>query len=221
MKHIYLFPGLGADARLFDNSHIEGVEKHVIQYVPPEKDETIQAYCQRLKVQIGHAKPLFLGVSLGGLLAIELAEMLEVEQLFIISSIKSAQEKPLDLRIFKKLPVYRWISADIVKQMAGIASKYFGMHDDQSFQLFKTMLLDTNDDFLTWGMEQVVQWDRPEPPANIVHIQGEYDAIFPPKYLKEPFYLIKGGAHFMAFDKGQEISNLIEKVIQDLVVKEN
>lgn len=217
-KHIYLFPNLGADFRIFQRLKIEGVETHAIHCVPPLSGESIRDYCERLKVQIGHKRPIFLGGSFGGILAIELAQLMDVEQIILVASIKSALEKPLDMRFFQKLPLYRLISADSVKSFVKLGSRFFSMEDATGFDLYKTMLLDTDDDFLMWGMQQVVQWKRETPPPNIVHIQGDRDEIFPHKYLQEPFHLIEGGRHFMVYDRAEEISALISDILREQAV---
>jgi len=189
-----------------------------IHYVPPLPKESILDYCGRLKVQIGHERPIFLGGSFGGILAIELAQLMEVEQLILVASIKSALEKPLDMRFFKKLPLYRLIPAESIKKFVKLGSRFFSMEDATGFDLYKTMLLETDDDFLTWGMQQVVQWKRETPPPNLVHIHGDKDEVFPLRYLQKPFYVIEGGQHFMLYDRAEEIGALVSAILREKTI---
>ena len=94
MQHVYCISGLGADERIFCKLDIPGSTFHFIQWIQPETAEDIYAYAGRLKEQIVHDHPVLMGVSFGGMMAIELAKIFPVDKVVLISSIKSANELP-------------------------------------------------------------------------------------------------------------------------------
>jgi hypothetical protein len=48
-----------------------------------------------------------------------------------------------------------------------------------------------------------------------VHIHGTADRLFPPKKLT-PDYWIKGGGHFMVWNRAEEVSEILKEVIEQL-----
>jgi pimeloyl-ACP methyl ester carboxylesterase len=94
MKKIYLFPGLGADERVFVNLDLSGFEPVFIQWIQPLKNETIEAYALRLTEQIPDENPSLIGVSFGGMIAVEVAKHIPAEKVILISSAKNGNEIP-------------------------------------------------------------------------------------------------------------------------------
>src|SRR5688572_1101768 len=100
MQHVYCISGLGADERIFCKLNVPGSTFHFVQWIQPQTEENIDAYAGRLRQQIVHDRPVLMGVSFGGMMAIELAKILPVDKVVLISSIKSANELPAWMRIF-------------------------------------------------------------------------------------------------------------------------
>src|SRR5690349_4085773 len=95
--HIYLIPGLGADSRLFGRIQWpEGYSVTSLRWIEPaDTDEPISEYARRMRGQLDSSTPFILiGVSLGGIMAIEIARYMKPEKIIIISSIKHRREKP-------------------------------------------------------------------------------------------------------------------------------
>ena len=105
--HIYLISGMGLDERLFFKMNINAPNIHHINWIEPLSKEDIEDYARRMMQQIKHRGNIILiGVSFGGMMAIELSKILRVEQVIIISSIKQKEELPSLLKISKYFPVY-------------------------------------------------------------------------------------------------------------------
>ncbi|MCC6838309.1 MAG: alpha/beta hydrolase, partial [Bacteroidia bacterium] len=85
--NIYCIPGMGVNERLFRNLKLEGCRIHYIKWLTPFKNETLQQYAIRLSEQIDQSQPFCLiGVSFGGLCAIEISKKLNPAQTFLVSS---------------------------------------------------------------------------------------------------------------------------------------
>src|SRR5436190_24391081 len=102
MKHIIFFPGLGSDERLFRYIDLNGSRKQFIKWLKPVKNETLQSYLLKIKEQITiDEPPVVVGVSLGGIMAMELRELMPVEKTIIISSVKMRAEMPAVLSLVR------------------------------------------------------------------------------------------------------------------------
>ena len=95
-EHICLIPGLGVDERLFKYLTLAPeIKQTVIQWIAPLPNEKLGHYASRLLAQVPVTDNLILlGVSFGGILAIELAKLLKPTLVIIISSIKNCHELP-------------------------------------------------------------------------------------------------------------------------------
>src|SRR5438046_2594666 len=96
MKTIYCFPGQGSDKRIFDSLTISpDYQVKVIEYGTPQKHATMNSFARELAKQIDTTKPfVLLGVSLGGMICVELSEILKPEKTILISSAKNRNELP-------------------------------------------------------------------------------------------------------------------------------
>ena len=89
---IYGISGLGADERVFQYLEI-GEEIEVLKWIVPEKNENIVAYSKRLANQINTKEDFILiGVSFGGMIAVELGKIINPEKIILISSAETKNE---------------------------------------------------------------------------------------------------------------------------------
>lgn len=211
MKDIYLLSGLGADKSVFEYLDLKAFRTHPIAWLAPKKDETVPEYAGRLIGQIKTKKPILIGVSFGGILAIEIGKQIEAERIIIISSIKCKTDLPRPLRIAGFLKINKLIPADALNKPNGILFWFFGVQTDHDKNLLSDIVKRTDPGFLDWGISSITRWDNNICPDNVVHIHGTDDRIFP---LQEPDYTIDGGGHFMIVNRCKEISRILLKLLQ-------
>ena len=94
-QKIYLIGGLGVDERVFETMHFKNLEKKVVKWIEPLPKETLTNYCKRLLPQLDTPNPIIAGVSFGGMVAHEIATLIPIKQVILISSVRSYQEMPL------------------------------------------------------------------------------------------------------------------------------
>ncbi|MCH5600901.1 alpha/beta hydrolase [Niabella ginsengisoli] len=102
-RRIYCIPGFGADEKIFDNLKIENSELVFINWLKPLPRETYQAYVARMAEKITDENPIIIGVSFGGMVALEIDKNRPVKQIILISSVKNTNELPLKWRLIGKL----------------------------------------------------------------------------------------------------------------------
>jgi surfactin synthase thioesterase subunit len=110
-KDVYLFPGQGADKRLFSKIAFDSTfNVNYITYPIPGKNETLEQYSARFISQIDTTRTFILiGVSMGGMICTELHDKIKPEKTIVISSAKSYHELPKKYTIQRKLRLNRII----------------------------------------------------------------------------------------------------------------
>ncbi|WP_276373085.1 alpha/beta hydrolase [Chryseolinea sp. H1M3-3] len=99
MKKVFLLSGLGADKRVFDFLDLEDFSVEHVVWVKPLSKESMADYAKRLLPQITGEKPILVGVSFGGMIAIEIAKLISVEKVIQISSAQSSAAIPSFLKV--------------------------------------------------------------------------------------------------------------------------
>lgn len=212
-KDIYFVSGLGADERVFRLLKFEGYRPVHIRWLEPERGEALADYASRLTAQIQSDCPVIVGLSFGGLIAVEMAKQIEVEKVILISSAKQVEEIPFYYRLFRWLPIHRVFPfKTLLWAVYWLAYWIFGTETAEERQLLKTILLDTDPHFLKWALHRVVIWNNEAIPKNLCHIHGLRDRIFP-IWFARPDYVLERGGHLMILNRAARISTLLEEII--------
>ncbi|NCQ71787.1 MAG: alpha/beta hydrolase [Microcystis aeruginosa W13-16] len=211
MKNIYLISGLGADDRVFKNLNFYSNKPKVIHWIKNKKNENLKEYCLRLSDQIKNKNELVLiGVSFGGIVAIELSKILKTEKLVIISSIKLASEKPILYNLAKFSRILNLIPSQIFNFHSFIIDFLFDVNSNEEKKLIKEFIRNNDSDFLKWSLKEILKWENRQFPSNIIHIHGEKDKLFPFRKIHNRIS-IKDGGHFMILNKHNEISSILKE----------
>jgi pimeloyl-ACP methyl ester carboxylesterase len=211
MKDIYLLSGLGADKSVFEFLDLKGYRTHAVEWVAPNEDESVPGYAARLLSQIKVKKPILIGVSFGGILAIEIGKHIETEKIIIISSIKCKTDLPRPMRIAGFLKINKLIPADALQKPNGVLFWFFGVDSEHDKNLLGDIVKRTDPGFIDWGISSITTWQNEICPDNVIHIHGTEDRIFP---IQEPNYTIEGGGHFMIVNRCKEISKILLKELK-------
>lgn len=214
MKNIYLFSGLGADHRAFKKLDFSGYNFTFVEWIKPEKNETIDGYAKRLLKQIETENPILIGLSFGGVMAIEVSKHIKTEKLIIISSIKKRADTPVYYKWIAKLGLHKLAPAKFYKKHNFITNWVFGVQGKEDKETLYQILKDTDACFLKWAMQQMFNWQNTSIRNNLVHIHGTKDRILPAKKAK-PDIIIENGGHLMVLNKAEEISHYIRKIISN------
>ena len=212
-KTIYLIPGVGANDKVFQNLDLGDYEIVHLKWPKHKKNETIQSYVKKLLPQIKpDTQPILIGLSFGGIVAIELAKLINPFRVILISSIKTHHERPLKLMFLNSLKFHRLLPGKLVVQFRFWLNWLLGKLSAEEWELVELMIREANIEFNEWAVDQVIHWHNEEVPDNLVHIHGTSDRIFPSFYVHKAIW-IKGGSHFMAVNRAKEISKIILKEI--------
>lgn len=211
-KELYIFSGLGADERLFQNLDFAGYNPVFIVWIAPRANETIEHYASRLLERIKSPKPILIGLSFGGMMAMEVSKLIDTEQIILISSAKTNNEIPFYYRIGGRIGIHKILPYSFLKHSNFVTNWFFGAASAFDKQLLKQILLDTDPVFLKWAIDKVVRWTNGSYPKNLIHIHGSRDRILPARYVKWDEIILDGG-HFMVLNRSVEVNALLRRYL--------
>ena len=212
-KRIYCISGLGADQRVFTKLKFKGYQPVYLDWLPPNQQESLADYAQRLAANIEDQEPILIGLSFGGMVATEIAKQIEVKQAILISTVKITPENPWYFRLFRWLPIHRLIPfKSLLWLVYWLINWFFSLETTEERKLLKAILIDTDAKFLKWAINQAIFWQNEIIPDHIYHIHGTGDRIFPLTFV-EPDITIDKGGHFMIMNRADKISQIIDELL--------
>lgn len=211
-KEIYIFSGLGADERVFQKLDFSGHKITFIKWIVPKKDETIEQYAKRLREQIPTTKPILIGLSFGGIMAVEVAKQITTEKVILIASAKTKREIPFYYRIAGTLRIHKLLPTALLKKSNAITNWIFGAESISDKALLKQILIDTDPLFLRWAIDKIARWKNQHEPHKLIHIHGTNDKILPFRFVKNVIK-VEGGGHFMTLNKADELNRILKQVL--------
>lgn len=204
---LIFLPGLHGDPRIFRElvryfSHAE-----VIEWITPQRRESITNYAARLAQTIGNVDgAIVVGVSFGGVIAQEVAVRQGAKSCVIISSIRNPSELPPHYRVGRmvaRLPVENLLAS------AEVVSSYLPRFIRSRSKPAVATRNGNRAAWNRWAIGAVLRW---EPTASselkITHIHGDRDATFPIRYVY-PDVTISGGGHLIALTHAKPIAEVI------------
>ena len=208
MKTLYLIPGTGADHRFFSRLKLN-VNTQVIEWTEWRNAQTIHEYAEVLSLQINTEESYgILGVSFGGMLAVEMSKFLNPEKLILVSSAKSYKELPFMVSLARRVGAHYLISPWLIKIMP-FAGKIFSVSKKDK-RFFDKMIDATPKEHLKKTIRSILCWENTVIPSEVIHIHGSHDKVIPIKKIIRPT-AIKGGGHFMVYNMANEVSEIINK----------
>jgi len=214
---VYFVPGLASSPRIFEYIKLpqDKFEMHMIDWIIPDKGESLQHYCRRLSVVIKHPDPVLVGVSMGGIIVQEMGAMVGARKVIIISSVKCNTEFPKRMwfarntRLYKLFPTRLMQHLDKVKMIFPRNNKI-----RRRLELYEKFLGVRDKKYLDWSFKNILEWKRAVPDESVIHIHGTDDAVFPARYIKN-FIPVKGGTHIMIIDRFGWMNEHLPRIISE------
>lgn len=208
---LYGISGLGADKRVFQFLKLDHALV-TIDWITPTLGENIKEYSARLAQKISEKEQFgIIGVSFGGLVAVEISKILKPDLTILISSAETSNELRTIYRIFGKTKIAKRLPKQLFDPPRALANWAFGTKHQK---LLGEILDDTDLDFAKWAVNELLNWNNQEKLTNpVLKIGGTNDKLIPTKETKNT-KIIDQGAHFMIVDHAIEISQIINEEIE-------
>lgn len=212
MNDIYLISGLGADTSIFQYLQLNGLRVHALEWDTPRRGESLESYAMRLSKHILSPEPILLGLSFGGMVAVEIARHRPVKQVILVSSIRHRGQLPPYGRLALALGVHHLLSESLIRWCANVLASILPDRTEAD-HLRRHLLHRANTSFVKWTFDAMASWKDAEAAVDIVHLHGTRDVVLPIRYVT-PDIVIEGGTHFMVAQRSQELSQHINEVVR-------
>lgn len=218
---VYFMPGLAASPKIFENIKLpeDTFEMFFLEWLMPIADnEPITDYAKRIVQNIKHDNPVLIGVSFGGVIVQEMAKVIKARKVIIISSVKCNGEFPRRMRFAKMTRAYRIFPTGLMQRVDWLAKLAVGNNMiTRRLNLYEKYLSVRDKKYLDWAFKTIITWDCTKPAEGVVHIHGDADEVFPPKYLKD-FIPVKGGTHIMIINKAKWLNANLPRIISEEIL---
>lgn len=212
---VYLIHGQGSDSRLFSKIVINSAFDTICLNLPfPEKTDNMQSFALKLIPKIDTSQAFVLiGVSLGGMVAAELNEIIHPKQTILISSAKNRNELPKHYKFMRVFPIYKIFPAAFIKKSSYLMQPLVEPDRNKEKAIFKSMLRDKNKHFLKNSIPLIIKWSKKGNKGNeIIHIHGSKDHTIPIKNVIAEI-VIPNGSHMMTLTEASIISEKINNIL--------
>jgi pimeloyl-ACP methyl ester carboxylesterase len=161
--------------------------------------------------EIVHPNPVLIGLSFGGMMAIEISKLIPSEKVILISSIRDRYELPLFMKLTAWLHLNKIIPMRPYKILEPIENYNLGVETTEEKELVKEYRQNIDRRYTDFAINEIVNWKNEWSSENTVHIHGTNDHIFPIKYIKNPEYVIRGGGHLLLMNNANEVNEILKK----------
>lgn len=212
--HVYLMPGMAANPSIFKNISLppEKFEVHLLEWHVPKKGSSIQEYAEEMCKGVKHINPVLIGVSFGGMVVQEMAKLIKVKKIIIISSVKHKSELPKRMIFAKYTKVHKLLPTGLVNNVELLTKYAFGEPVTKRLELYEEYLSVRDKYYIDWSIDQIVNWQHTKRLPNLVHIHGDKDSVFPINHIKECIP-VKNGTHTMIIHRFKWFNEQLPSII--------
>lgn len=214
---LYLLPGQGSDHRIYQNMRFpDNIDTVHLHYLPVEAEETLEHYAARMVSQIDTTLPFSLmGVSLGGMICVEMSDIIHPQQVFLLSSASSGDEIPDFYHSFRKYPIYHNFNPNLIKYSTFLLQPIYEPDRRTEQKTCNSMIREKDADFMKSAVHMIVTWQRTEADninTPIIQIHGTADHTLPVENIRADYY-IDNGSHMMTLTMADKVSAIISAAI--------
>lgn len=214
--NVYFISGLAADGRVFQFIDLpQGYKKIYIDWIPTQKEESLKVYASRLTDQINHEQPFILvGLSMGGMLASEIAKIYPPQLTILISSVPASSQLPVYYKYVNRFKLYRLVPTKLLKSIS-VAKRIFSTETHQAKKVLVEVIKESDPVFIRWAIQAILEWENEIIPQPIKHIHGTKDGILPIKNTS-PSHSILNGTHLMLMSRVKELNDFFAEVFSEV-----
>lgn len=221
---LILLPGFGTDHRLFEAQLAVFENACAPLWMEPVRGEALDGYAARLSdwlaEKFGDAPLVIAGVSMGGMIALELGKLnqLNIRQIVMIGSCDSPAALDRGQRCMANIVQYLPLSliAYLQRHLPTSFFKKLGPLSPEQAALTRTMFQQTPTPLIRWGVRAMARWDGVDKASlemPLVHWHGDRDTLIVSSRV-QPDVWIEGGAHALSVTHADSINQMLADVIK-------
>jgi pimeloyl-ACP methyl ester carboxylesterase len=212
--HVYLMPGMAASSTIFEYLSLpsERFELHVLDWILPGERDDLKQYAEKMCKNVVHRDPVLIGVSFGGVLVQEMAKLIPVRKIIIVSSIKTKSELPKKMLFARYTNIHKLLPTGLINNVELLAKYAFGETVTKRLALYEKYLSVRDKYYIDWCIHQMVHWEQTEYAENLIHIHGVNDTVFPISNIKECLQ-VGNGTHTMIIHRAKWFNEHLPAII--------
>jgi pimeloyl-ACP methyl ester carboxylesterase len=207
---IIFFPGLGCDHRLVEPNRGIRLPIDVPKWIRPrDRDEPLADYARRMAETLEPRGPIYLaGVSLGAMIAQEIARYLPTRGVIILAGCRS----------WRGIPRSHWLVAEAAGRAPAIFAAptrrvmprvriLFGIKRREQVGLFESMLGEADLHLLRWSLLAPQNWPGVGPlDVPTLQVHGTIDHVLPRELAGPVDHQVVGAGHVMNVTHAAEVN---------------
>ncbi|MBK6627959.1 MAG: alpha/beta fold hydrolase [Flavobacteriales bacterium] len=211
---VHLIPGLGADHRLFGRIDLPGHRVIAHDWPTMPAGSTLADLAARLAERVDRTVPhALVGVSMGGMVAQELAALTGPQRVVIISSWKGPHEMPAPIKVLRGTHPEKLLSRAFIQRTKPFLRWQMGATDADAIALLDALLEVHPVAQLQVQVDAVLRWNGPARPVpGLVHVHGDNDHLMPLGPIRGAV-VVKGGGHLMVYTLAPTVSALVQRAL--------
>jgi pimeloyl-ACP methyl ester carboxylesterase len=215
---LVLFPGLGADGRMYSGLRCPGVEIVTPDWPDPAPRPSLTSYARSLADGLGIGPDTAVGgSSFGGFVAAEIAAQRRVRALVLIGSALSPGEIPSYYAVLERLS--RMLSEglfDRAPRNNPLVLAKFGRLTAPQRALFLDMAGKASAGLLQRGLRMIFDWEgvrREDLTCPLHRLHGRLDRLIRPPSNREA-EIVAGGGHLIAMTHPGVVSRFLRRTLE-------
>ena len=158
MQRVIFLPGMGADSRIFKYLDIPNINPVFVEWKSPLVNESFLNYGLRLIGKLNLTKnDVLVGMSMGGIMAQEIASAISVKKVILISSLRIGEKFQWPIQIAKKLNLPNRFSDDWIKKLVFAGLKLSTPLNPKGTGLLLEMIDQFDGTYLKWAMIEILK----------------------------------------------------------------
>ncbi|MGB5978286.1 MAG: alpha/beta hydrolase, partial [Cyclobacteriaceae bacterium] len=198
----------------FDAYNFPG-QKVMLPYFDPAAGQSIQDYASKMAASIRHEPFALVGVSLGGILAQEIAAIKKVEKLVLVSTIRHCRQVPLLFRSASGVAGTWGIKLAWKTDISALRNYFFTATRPEDKAALQRIYESTDYRIVQWAIPKIMSWTGTEilPGTATTTIHGRKDRLFPVGRRADINHLLPDAGHFMIVSHRQAVEDHINRCL--------
>lgn len=208
---VFLITGFALDKRAFEFLDLPGDLYFSVDLIPVQKGESLKEYASRLAKEMGLAPgDVIGGVSLGGMLALEMARIVDVKGVILIAS--ATHPRFIRKRFKVWAPLAPYVPEFVISRIFTLIPRILALQKmltPEGQALLTDIMGRFPPSMLKAFPKLIVQWPGCKPPENYIHIHSEGDWLIRPNGELVTLKILPGKNHLITVSHPQVVRDLV------------